>query len=168
MIAEIIVEVSSSEVDRVFDYKIPEIYRGKNLIGYRVFVPFGPRRIEGYIIGQKENTNVDKTKLKEFYSLIDKSPTILPEMIELASFMKKKFHLKMVDCLRLFIPSQMRGEKIKPIYLKNYTLNKEFDFSGHDFSKAKKQLSAFLLCSPYYLPVFQSCSGSKPNVSFTA
>ncbi len=140
MIAEVIVEVSSSEVDRVFDYKIPEIYDGQNLIGYRVFVPFGPRRIEGYVIGQKDESSVDKARLKEFYGVIDKSPTILPEMIELASFMKKKFHLKLVDCLRLFIPSQMRGEKIKPIYLKNYVLNDEFDFSSHDFSRAKKQL----------------------------
>ena len=59
------------------------------------------------------------------------------------------------------------------IYLKNYVLNDEFDFSSHDFSRAKKQLEIieFLKQNEFYftlharvLPVFSSVSTS--NVTF--
>ena len=61
-------------------------------------------------------------------------------MIELASFMKYKFHLKMVDCLRLFIPSQMRGERVKPVFVKSYVLSENFNENSKKLNKnAKKQ-----------------------------
>lgn len=140
MIAEVIVEVSSAEVDKVFDYKIPEFLRGENIVGYRVLVPFGSRKIEGYIIKQKDFSELTEDKLKEIIKLIDEKPVILPEMISLMNFMTEKFHLKRVDVLRLFIPAEMRGDRIKPLFFKNYILNEKFDFSALKISKnAKKQ-----------------------------
>lgn len=141
MIAEVIVEVSNAEVDKVFDYKIPDFLLGKNLIGYRVLVSFGPRKIEGYIINQKNTTKVSLDKLKEIIKLIDENQVILPEMISLMDFMTEKFYLKKVDVLRLFIPSEMRGEKVKTLFLKSYKLNENFNFSTLKLPKnAKKQI----------------------------
>ena len=54
MIAEVIVDVSNSNVDKVFDYLVPE-NSGVEL-GDRVLLPFGNRTIEGYVIGFKEIT----------------------------------------------------------------------------------------------------------------
>lgn len=140
MIAEIIVEVSSSEVDKVFDYEIPSFFEHEKLVGRRALVPFGPRKIEGYILKIKETTSFQSSKLKQIISLLDDKPVILPEMIELATFMKNKFHLKVVDCLRLFIPSQMRGEKIKPVFANSYVLCENFDENSLKLNKnAKKQ-----------------------------
>lgn len=140
MIAEVIVEVSSSEVDKVFDYEIPSSFMQEKLVGRRAIVPFGPRKIEGYILKTKETSNLPSSKLKSIISLLDSEPIILPEMIELASFMKYKFHLKMVDCLRLFIPSQMRGEKVKPVFVKSYVLSENFNENAKKLNKnAKKQ-----------------------------
>ncbi len=59
MIFEVIVDISNSEVDRVFDYLGDESIS----VGSRVFVPFGNRKIEGFIIGQKEQTDFNKSKL---------------------------------------------------------------------------------------------------------
>lgn len=139
MIAEIIVEVSNSEVDKVFDYNLPNSLVRENLVGCRAIVPFGPRKIEGYIINVKENSTLDKSKIKDVVSIIDNEPTILNEMIELSKFMKHKFHLKLVDCLRLFIPAQMRGDKVKAQFQKNYVLNEAFDFGSLNLKNAKKQ-----------------------------
>lgn len=140
MIAEVIVEVSNAQVDKVFDYEVPSFLHGKNIAGYRVLVPFGNRKIEGYVIKQKETTKVEANKLKSLIKLIDEKPTILPEMIELMTFMVDKFHLKKVDVLRLFIPSEMRGDKIKPLFVKNYILNQKIDINNLELNKnAKKQ-----------------------------
>lgn len=112
MIAEIIVDISNSEVDRIFDYSFTqkEVVRGS-----RVSVPFGSRKIEGYVIGIKDKTDVPDGKLKEICEVLDDRPVISEEMMTLAGFMCERYHLRMVDVLRLFIPSQMRGGRIKEL-----------------------------------------------------
>ena len=46
----------------------------------------------------------------------------------------------MVDCLRLFIPSQMRGERVKPVFVKSYVLCENFNENAKKLNKnAKKQ-----------------------------
>ena len=83
MIAEVIVEIATSCLDKVFDYKLPNSFFVENLIGRRVLVPFGPRKIEGYIIAIKEKSNLEEEKLKEIYKFLDNEPVILPEMFTL-------------------------------------------------------------------------------------
>ena len=61
MIAEVIVDITNSEVDRVFDYNIGEI--GVD-VGYRVCVPFANRKIEGLVIGIKEKSDLPPDKIK--------------------------------------------------------------------------------------------------------
>ena len=73
MIAEIIVNSSASELNRIFDYKVPENYEiGKNIdIGYRVLVSFAYRKqLEiGYIIGFKETSQYQCFIKSEFFLL---------------------------------------------------------------------------------------------------
>lgn len=112
MIAEIIVDISNAEVDRIFDYSFtsPSVQ-----CGCRVSVPFGNRQIEGYVIGIKESTDVPAEKVKSVISVLDDRPVIGPEMLQLMRFMCKRYHLRVVDALRLFIPAQMRGGRIKEL-----------------------------------------------------
>lgn len=108
MIAEVIVDVLSSEVDRVFDYDIPSSLDFLTP-GYRVLVPFGNRKIEGYAISIKDSTDCPIDKLKSIISVCDESPLILPEIIELIKFMKDKLYLRLLDGIRLAVPSQVRS-----------------------------------------------------------
>ena len=108
MIAEVIVDVLSSEVDRVFDYNIPSSFDYLTA-GYRVLVPFGNRKIEGYIISIKSITDCPEDKLKSIISVCDAKPLILPEIIELIKYMKEKLYLRLIDGIRLSVPSQVRS-----------------------------------------------------------
>ena len=108
MIAEVIVDVLSSEVDRVFDYNIPSSLEYLTA-GYRVLVPFGNRKIEGYIISIKSTTDCPEDKLKSIISVCDAKPLILPEIIELIKYMKDKLYLRLIDGIRLSVPSQVRS-----------------------------------------------------------
>ena len=62
--AEVIVDISSSNVDKIFDYQLTLDIP----VGSRVLVPFGARQIEGYIINVKNESNVLPEKLKEIIS----------------------------------------------------------------------------------------------------
>ena len=54
MIYRVIVDVSNTEVDRVFDYSAERDVP----VGSRVLVPFGKRTLEGFVIGTKEKTDI--------------------------------------------------------------------------------------------------------------
>ena len=115
MIAEIIVDVMSSEVDKVFDYQIPSSL-GNITVGYRVLVPFGNRQIEGYIISIKETSELSEDKIKPILKKLDEFPLILPEIINLVKYMKENLYLRLIDGIRLAVPSQVRnGIKDKTI-----------------------------------------------------
>ncbi|MDE7395222.1 MAG: DEAD/DEAH box helicase, partial [Clostridiales bacterium] len=138
MIAEVIVDISNSEVDRIFDYAC-----GDKTIqtGFRVLVPFGNRKIEGYVIGLKESSDLSADKLKEIDSTLDDIPVIGEEMMQLAAYMKKRYHLRMVDALRLFIPAQMRGGRIKELKRKLISVADAFKETPADTFIPKRALA---------------------------
>lgn len=110
MIYEVIVDISNSQVDKVFDYSgefVP--------VGSRVAVPFGNRLVEGFVVNQKEKSLVDPKKLKSIERVLDDFVAISPQILQLCKFVCKKYHLRMVDALRLAIPSEMRANRIAPL-----------------------------------------------------
>ena len=124
MFAEVIVDISNSEVDRIFDYSVGS---SGAQVGSRVKVPFGNRTIEGYVIDLKETSDLDSAKIKEITETIDPEPVIGEEMLSLMRFMADKYNLRLVDVLRLFIPSQMRGGRVKELTKQYARLNPEYD-----------------------------------------
>ena len=112
MIAEVIVDISTSEIDRIFDYIAPPELDLK--AGDRVKVPFGRQQTEGFIVKIKENPDTTHA-LKAVTSKLDDFTPILPEMLDLMQRMSREYNLRLVDVLRLFIPAMMRGGRIREI-----------------------------------------------------
>ena len=141
MFYEVIVDISNSEIDKVFDYHAPFSVE----VGHRVLVPFGRRQVEGFVIGKKE-TSACRHDIKDIILKLDEYPVILPEMIELAKFMATK-NLRLIDCLRLFIPAKLRGGRVK-VLKKNY-LSYNTDISLEDalslVSKGAKAQRAIII-----------------------
>lgn len=111
-IGRVIVDIASSLVDKIFDYLLPS---DDFEVGMRVYVPFGKIIKEGYLIEITNNSNYDPSKLKTIISKIEDFPVINSDQLELAFFMKKKFHTGLSDAMRLFLPSEMRGNKVKEL-----------------------------------------------------
>lgn len=130
-IGRVIVDIASSLVDKIFDYILPsEDYK----VGMRVYVPFGKTMKEGYLVEISDHSTYDENKLKEVIAPIENFSVINPDQLELAKFMKKKFHTGMCDALRLFLPSEMRGSKVKELVRKDCFIEDE--------EKAKLYLSS--------------------------
>lgn len=117
MIYSVIVDVSASEVDRIFDYK-GEGYK----VGSRVLVDFAHRKTEGYIVAEKENSDYDPSKIKEIIRPLDDFNAISDDLFQLAEFMRREYHLRWADVLRLFIPAEMRGNRVKVMSKKQVCL----------------------------------------------
>ena len=132
MIAEVIVDISTSEIDKIFDYIAPPELGLQ--VGDRVKVPFGRQHTEGFIVRMKEKADTSHP-LKPITAKLDKFTAVLPEMIELMWKMCRENNLRLVDVLRLFIPAMMRGGRVKEITRHFVTLKE-----GVTFEKAISSL----------------------------
>src|SRR5699024_11854071 len=74
MYASIIVSVSASDVNKVFEYRIPDGLTDFIAVGHRVLVPFGPRQIQGYVIDIKDEVGYDPSKIKPINHAMDVQP----------------------------------------------------------------------------------------------
>lgn len=164
MIAEIIVDVLNSNVDKVYDYKVPQDFSLET--GIRVVVPFGKRIIEGFVINLKEFSTLAEDKLKCVIRKIDESPIILPELIELMHFMTNRYNIKLVDALRLFIPTELRTGKIKPLKKIVCFLNEEIDLENYASNLRKNSFKQQSLLQ--YLKEKKSELQSVLNQNFSA
>ena len=133
MIAKVIVDILNSEVDRVFDYLADDTI----VVGDRVLLPFGNRTIEGYVLELSNTTDVDTTKLKAIIKKLDDFPIIKPELVNLASELKEKFHLRLIDGVRLVVPAQVRNGKVGAIQVKYLSLNSNDNFVDEYFKKIR-------------------------------
>ncbi len=141
MIAEVIVDITNSTVDKVFDY----VALDDTIVGQRVMIPFGRRNIQGFVIALKQFSDLTDDKLKTILYAIDEYPVILSEHIELMRFMVKKYHLRFVDCLRLFIPSELRSDDVKPL-IKTYVCV-QHDTQEYTKSVRKNAKNIIALCN---------------------
>ncbi len=111
MYAKVIVDINASALDRVFDYRVPD---GMALsAGWRVKIPFGAKTAEGYILSIEESSSVPEEKIRDIIEPLEDYPALLPHMLELAEEICERFHCTKSVALRLMIPAQMRGSRVR-------------------------------------------------------
>lgn len=115
MIAEIIVDVPSGQTDRLFDYEVPFHLIGVVEIGMRVIIPFGPRKIQGFVVSFKRETTLKKTKPIE--SVLDVTPVLTEELLQLAEWMTKKTICFKITAFQSMLPAALRAKYKKEIKL---------------------------------------------------
>ena len=111
MYAEIIVDIASEQVDRVFTYRVPDDMT--LLPGMRVRVPFGPRQKEGFVIRLTETAKLDESRIKPVTAALEPYPALLPPLMALAEEIRQKAHCPLCEALRLMLPAEMRGGRVQ-------------------------------------------------------
>lgn len=104
--ADIIVDISHENLDKTYQYLIPEELKTVALIGTQVLVPFGKgnRQIKGYIIGLSDVPKWKEEAIKPIYSLAEDSLRIESQLILLAGWIKDTFGSTMNEALKTVIP----------------------------------------------------------------
>ena len=111
MLAQVIVDIVHENVAHVFSYSIPE---GMSLqAGQRVAVPFGARRREGIVTGFSETADVPPEKLRSILEPLEDYPAVLPALLKLAVQMADEVHCPLAETLRLMLPAEMRGGRVR-------------------------------------------------------
>ncbi|MCQ6560353.1 primosomal protein N' [Paenibacillus mendelii] len=110
MIAKVIVDVPSRQTDRPFDYEVPADMQGWLEVGSRVGVPFGGRVVQGFVVAITETAAVDRKKLKAVAELLDHTPPLSPDLIQLAEWVSDKYCCTMTTALQAMIPAALKGK----------------------------------------------------------
>lgn len=109
MVAQVVVNHQSKQVDKLFDYLIPEGLQVT--VGSRVIVPFGAgnRQKEAYVFGIAAGSRAKN--LKEIIRLADAGRVFDEKMLDLIYWMREKYFCSFLDIIRAIIPA---GTSVKP------------------------------------------------------
>ena len=111
LFADIIIDISAKELDRTFQYIVPEALLDELKVGDRVVVPFGNTTRTGYIIDFTTKPEIELERLKEIISLADKNVSTDSRFVRLAHWMKEKYGSTMNQSLKTVIPIRKSVER---------------------------------------------------------
>ena len=117
MIAEVIVDIATSETDRIFDYLCDE----NTIVGSRVRAPFGGKIVTGFVMSLKETSSFPLEKLKRILPTEDELPALNAECLALAEKLAKRYRVPKALTLRLFLPTEMRTGRVREL-TRNYAV----------------------------------------------
>ena len=147
LFAQIAVENTVYHFDKLFTYRVPTELRTKVEPGMRVSVPFGAgnRRRVGVVFSLTEEGS---DKAKEIESLLDQEPSLSPNMLELALWIKDRYYCTLFEAVKLMIPTgyQLRLQEA-------YVLSADFkNFDREDYTDSQWRTILLLWSSKKAVP----------------
>jgi primosomal protein N' (replication factor Y) (superfamily II helicase) len=114
-IASVIVDVPTKQTDRAFDYLIPAQWSGTIQPGMRVIVPFGPRKIQGFVTSLK--TQSEFKKLREIIEPMDLEPVLNKELLELGDWLTENTLCFKIFSYQVMLPAALKAKYEKKVKL---------------------------------------------------
>jgi len=144
-IAEVCVNVTANSIDKNFTYSVPDRLNFLSA-GWRVFVPFGAQKIDGFVMGVHEVDDATKFDftLKDVSGVADDEPWFTPEMMSAARWLAEFYMCPLSQMMRLFIPGQ-RVRKISSLFERVLTLAVDFDAEQFKAKPAQLRLLQLLM-----------------------
>ena len=130
MIVGVLVELSNKNIDRVFEYSVPEDLTSLMKVGIRVLVPFGKMELEGFVLDIKNHKDTDKD-LKSVISVVDSNVVLNDELLELGKVIQKKTLSTLISCYQVMLPKALKaknGSNISIRFDTYYSLNDNVNF----------------------------------------
>ena len=91
-----------------FTYAVPEELRFLDS-GWRVVVPFGAQKVEGFVVCRREMTELDpqaQEKLKNVEAALGDRPWFDDEMLSTAKWLADYYMCSLAEAMRLFVPGK--------------------------------------------------------------
>jgi len=106
MIAQVVIGLP---VEGPFDYLIPESFQAQLKPGSRVLVPFGPRRLVGYVVKLLARSRFKK--LKAVLKVLDPHPSLDPSTLNLTKDFAAMYGCSWGEAIETALPVSLRRKK---------------------------------------------------------
>ncbi len=117
MIVKVVVDVPTGGTDRLFDYQVPPHLQEIVESGMRVVVPFGPRKVQGFIRSIMPETEVEK--LKQIEAVLDVTPVLTKELIDLGDWLSTSTLCFKITAYQAMLPAALKAKYKKEVLLTN-------------------------------------------------
>lgn len=147
LIADVIANLPLKEINQAYTYIVPEELSFID-VGWRIFVPFGGRKVEGFVVNIRTVEDFDSgknIKLKNIISAVDDEPWFNGELTEACREIAGFYLCSLAEIMRLFMPGKS-GVKISALYEvsdenTNEILSEEPYFGVYNLLKTEGALS---------------------------
>lgn len=102
MIAEVIINSNVKNLNKTFDYNIPNEMEDKVTIGSRVLVQFGKIKMyeEGFVVNIKDRSEYEVKDL----AVVQEKDFIDEPKVEMAKWMARRYFCNVSECIKLMLP----------------------------------------------------------------
>ena len=127
--AGVIINRLALNIDKIFDYRIPDDLSDNVTVGSHVFVPFGrgKKLIEGYVLYIKDETDFSGD-VKEIVSLASPEPLFDKEMLDVANHLKETCFCSYISAIKTILPPGSGNKnKANDKFIRGSKLNLPYD-----------------------------------------
>ncbi|AUJ26734.1 Primosomal protein N' [Virgibacillus dokdonensis] len=126
-IAKVIVDVPASSIDQTFDYLIPEKFLDIVAPGVRVIVPFGPRKVMGFVVEKASSSEF--SNLKSLKDVLDLEPVLTKELLRVGKWLAYETISLQITTFQAMLPQVLKATYKKEIVrLSEARLSEELEF----------------------------------------
>ncbi|MBI1922134.1 MAG: primosomal protein N' [Geobacter sp.] len=100
------------QLSATFHYAVPEKLRPCVQVGKRVLVPFGRRKLTGYVLGFPSST---EQELKEVLEVLDEEPLFTPEELTFYRWVGEYYHAPLGSVIRTALPAGLTIQSRKRV-----------------------------------------------------
>lgn len=102
--AKIIVDISQEQLDKAFQYRIPQELESQVMPGVTVKVPFGSRTLKGFVLDISDTPEFDVSKTKDIIGVETGANIAEERLIQLAVWMRENFGSTLNQALKTVMP----------------------------------------------------------------
>lgn len=137
MVAHVCINLPARNISKIFSYVIPESLRFVD-VGWRVIVPFGNRKLEGFIVSVGSEVP-ENCELKPLLDILDNQAWFDGPMLSAAKQISEHYLCSLAEAMRLFIPGKT-GVNNKKVY----SFNTSAEQNGINLSTEEQGILLYL------------------------
>ena len=120
MYADIVPDINHQDLDRAFQYRIPESLSGKVLPGTWVHIPFGSsdKARKGLVLKLSETPKIDDGRIKDILGVVEGAVTTEDNLVRLAVWMCREYGGNLIQALHTVMPVRRRVKEEKEEFIR--------------------------------------------------
>lgn len=111
--ADVIVDISAHALDRTFQYRVPDRLQQSCDIGSVVAVPFGKRKVTGYIVGFSDTPRVEEDRIRPLEDIAAGATSEESRLTGLAVWIRDRYGCTFLQALHTVLPKKTRMKVVQ-------------------------------------------------------
>jgi primosomal protein N' (replication factor Y) len=150
-IIKVVVDLPLRNLNKEFDYLLPDRFKVLIKVGQIVKVPFGRRKISAFVTQVNVKSDLQRSKLKEIDSILYQESFFDKELLNLFYWTAAYYHAYLAQVIKSALPPGIMDQKIKKKQIEYLKLNDKINNFNSELEKLKSRAPKQYLILKYLL-----------------